>query len=102
MKAIKGNKVYIVDEQSKADYVKAGFDIIDDNGATIEFGAGKKVDFNKYQEVLKENKTLKKENEKLRIAAMTVDQLKQYAAEKEIDLGEATTKDAILLKIQGE
>lgn len=102
MKAVKGNKVYIVDETNKGSYVKSGFDIYDDTGKLIENGAGKKVDYSKYAAVVKENEALKAENETLKIAAMTVDQLKAYAAEKKIELGDATTKDAILAKIQGK
>lgn len=102
MKAIKGNKVYIVDEKTKDSYVKAGFDILNDEGKVVENGAGKKVDFSEYAKVLSENKKLKAENEALKIAAMKVDQLKAYAEGKNIDLGDATTKDEILAKIQGK
>ncbi|MDY5913538.1 MAG: hypothetical protein SPJ62_16355 [Inconstantimicrobium porci] len=106
MKAVKGNKVYIVDETTKQNYAKVGFDIYDDNDNVIEYGAGKKVDYNKYAELKAENSELKTENEKLKaeietlkINSMTVDQLKAYAAEHEIDLGDATTKDAIIAKL---
>lgn len=99
MKAVKGNKVYIVDEATKQNYVKSGFDIYDDNDNIIEYGAGKKVDYNKYAKLKAENEKLKAEIKTLKINAMTVDQLKAYAAEHEIDLGDATTKDAIIAKL---
>ena len=36
MKAVKGNKVYTVDETSKKSYLSQGYDIIDDSGDIIE------------------------------------------------------------------
>lgn len=99
MKAIKGNKVYTVDENTKSDYLKLGFDILNDKGKIIEYGAGKKIDYNEYAKLKKENEALKKENKELKLNAMTVEQLKAYAAENKIDLGEATTKEAILTKL---
>ena len=99
MKAVKGNKVYIVDETTKQNYAKVGFDIYDDNDNVIEYGAGKKVDYNKYAELKEENQKLKAEIKMLKINSMTVDQLKAYAAENQIDLGDATTKEAIIAKL---
>jgi len=99
MKAVKDNKVYIVDEATKQNYVKSGFDIYDDNDNIIEYGAGKKVDFNKYAELKEENEKLKSEIKALKISSMTVEQLKAYAAENQIDLGDATTKEAIIAKL---
>lgn len=106
MKAIKGNKVYIVDEKTKASYVKSGFDIINDNNEIIEYGSGKKVDASKYAKLKAENKALKEkctileiENKNYKLNTMTVEQLKAYAAENGIDLGDATTKEAIIAKL---
>ena len=43
MKATKGNKVYTIDETQKAMYQAQGYDITDDVGTIIEYGAGKSV-----------------------------------------------------------
>lgn len=112
MKATKGNKVYLIDENQKDSYKKQGFDIIDDAGNVISYGAGKTVSYDKYSKLKKENENLKarmskleKANEDYKLSAMTVDQLKAYATERKINLDDATTKDAILEKIkaaQGE
>ena len=42
MKAIKGNKVYTVNETSKKSYLSQGYDIIDDSGDIIEHSSRKK------------------------------------------------------------
>lgn len=112
MKAKKGNKVYTIDENQKDSYKKQGFDIIDDAGNVISYGVGKTISYDKYSELEKENENLKvriseleKENENCKLSAMTVEQLKAYAAERKIDLADATTKDAIIEKfkaVQGE
>lgn len=102
MKAVKGNKVYTIAESQKDSYLKQGFDIKDDSGAIVEYGSGKTIDYKKYKELEEKYVALESENMSLKISAMTVDQLKAYALEKKIDLGEATTRDAILAKIIGE
>lgn len=66
MKAVKENKVYTVDEVSKAEYLAQGFDIVDDNGNVIETSAKKTVPYAEYQKVVAENKRLKAENSKLK------------------------------------
>ena len=114
MKASKGNKVYTIDESQKNAYIKSGFDITDDEGTVIANGAGKTVSYDKYRELedshiglmnayeKKEEKCakLEKENEELKLSAMTIEQLKAYAADRKVDLGDATTKEAILLKFK--
>lgn len=102
MKAVKGNKIYTIAESQKDSYVKQGFDITDNSGAIVEYGAGKTIDYKKYKELEDKYAALESENMSLKISAMTVDQLKAYALERKIDLGEATTRDAILAKIIGE
>ena len=76
MKATKGNKVYTIDETQKAMYQAQGYDITDDVGNIIEYGAGKLVSYEKYktleEKVLKlekENKKLKEENKELKKGA---------------------------------
>ena len=77
MKANKGNKVYTIDETQKEYYIAQGYDISDDEGNIIAYGAGKSVPYKehkdlkekysklekKYSELEKENKKLKKEME---------------------------------------
>lgn len=59
MRAVKGNKVYTVDEQSKTRYVNDGFDILDGDGNVIETGKGKTVSYEEYQKVVDELEELK-------------------------------------------
>lgn len=58
MTAEKGNKVYTVDESTKAAYQAAGFDIYED-GKVIACGKGKNVPYEDYMTLQKENKKLK-------------------------------------------
>lgn len=59
MKAVKGNKVYLVDEMNKEDYQNRGFDILDDDGNVIAYGRGKTVPYGDYEALKKENEALK-------------------------------------------
>ena len=52
MKAIKGNKVYSVDEISKKSYLSQGYDIIDDSGDIIEHNPSATVPFSEYAKVI--------------------------------------------------
>ncbi|WP_432628998.1 hypothetical protein [Brotaphodocola sp.] len=61
MTAEKGNKVYTIDQSQKALYQTAGFDIRDDDGNLVEYGAEKTVSYNEYTKLLKENEDLKKQ-----------------------------------------
>jgi hypothetical protein len=106
MKAVKGNKVYEIDESKKNSYVKQGFDIME-NGKVIEYGVGKTIPYNDYKKLEDENLDLKKrcrelekENEDLKLNAMTVEQLKTYAAEMKVDIGKAETKPDIICAIE--
>lgn len=109
MKATKGNKVYLIGESQKNSYIKQGFDITDDLGNVVSHGAGKTVSYDKYAELEKEKETLKnrvseleKANEDYKLNSMTVDQLKAYASEMNINLEAATTKDAIIDKFKAD
>lgn len=73
MKATMGNKVYTIDETQKAMYQAQGYDIVDDDGRVIQYGAGKTVAYEKYKaleeklaKLEKENKKLKEENKELK------------------------------------
>lgn len=67
MKASRGNKVYTIDEVQKKYYKNQGYDILDDEGNIIEYGAGKIVAYEEYRELKEENQKLKEENKKLKI-----------------------------------
>lgn len=66
MKATKGNKVYTIDETQKAMYQAQGYDILDNEGKVIQYGAGKSVSYEEYKELEDKIAKLEKENEKLK------------------------------------
>lgn len=61
MKAVKGNKVYTVDEVSKKDYLAQDYDITDDNFNVIERSPSATVPYREYDKVVKENEQLRAE-----------------------------------------
>jgi cell shape-determining protein MreC len=65
MKATRGNKVYTIDETQKAMYQAQGYDIIDDEGNLLQYGAGKTVSYEEYKELEKKNKELEEKLKKL-------------------------------------
>lgn len=68
MQAVKGNKVYKVNETSKKAYLAQGYEIQDDKGNVLEVPADKSVPYADYQRMLEENKKLKAEIAKLKKA----------------------------------
>lgn len=58
MKAIKDNKVYMIDETSKRAYLSQGYDIIDDSGDIIEHSPVSTVPYSEYAKVIAENEVL--------------------------------------------
>lgn len=64
MKAVKANKIYTVDEISKAAYLSQGFDITDNEGNVIERSSSGTVSYAEYERLLKENAALKAEVKK--------------------------------------
>lgn len=114
MKAVKGNKVYTIDESMKTCYLSDGFDIVDDSGKLIAAGKGKTVSYEEYQRVLDELNALKAEKQDNdaeqewdapgldvdALEGMDLDMLKAYAEENDIDLGKANTKEGIIKKIK--
>ena len=59
MQAVKGNKVYDVTTETKSSYLSQGFDIVNEAGTVLEYGKGKKVDYEEYAKVKAENEALK-------------------------------------------
>lgn len=75
MKAVKGNKVYTIDETQQRFYEESGFDILNDQGDVVAYGRGKMVPYGDYvalkgekEELEKENAGLKEQLEKLQAA----------------------------------
>lgn len=54
MRAVKGNKEYMVDETQQKGYQDAGFDIIDDVGNVVAYGRGKTMPYDDYMKAVKE------------------------------------------------
>ena len=76
MKAVKGNKVYTIDETQQKFYEESGFDILNDQGDVIAYGRGKTVPYGDFvalkgekEELEKENARLKEQLEKMQTAA---------------------------------
>ena len=76
MRAVKGNKVYTIDETQQRFYEESGFDILNDQGDVIAYGRGKTVPYGDYaalkgekEELEKENAGLKEQLEKMQTAA---------------------------------
>lgn len=66
MRAVKGNKVYTIDETQKKFYEESGFDILDDAGKVVAYGRGKTIPYGDYEALKKENELLKQENDDLK------------------------------------
>lgn len=82
MKAVKGNKVYTIDEIQKKFYEESGFDILDDDGNVIAYGKGKTVPYGEYMALKEKTETLEKENELLKKQMEEKESKKGKAAEK--------------------
>lgn len=60
MRAVKANKEYVVTEENKTFYVKQGFDIIDEAGNLVAYGAGKTVPYDDHMKAVKEVERLQR------------------------------------------
>lgn len=74
MKAKKFNKVYDIDNASKASYLKQGYDIYNDEGECIEHSPLSVVPYSEYDKVVKELEELKKVVAEKAAAEKTVDE----------------------------
>lgn len=106
MKAKKENKIYrITTDVEKQRYLKAGFDIYDDDGKLLEYSPLKKIEYGKYAKFLEETIALRAENSMLKAEIEkdndpeVISILAAYAAEHGIDLGKASTVSGIVKKI---
>lgn len=97
MRAVRSNQEYFVTEETKEAYLKDGFDIYDDDGKLLEHGKGRRVSQQDYEKVCMELQEAKKgtlaESELIPI-------LKEYAAMKGIDTGQASSVRGIYGKIK--
>ena len=66
MVAVKANRCYKITEQDMKKLVSQGYDIKDDNGNIIEYGAGKKVPIGDYIKALQKIEVLEAEVKELR------------------------------------
>lgn len=66
MKATMGNKVYTIDETQKSMYKAQGYDITEDDGTVIEYGAGKSVSYEEYKVLEEKAAKLEKKNKELK------------------------------------
>lgn len=60
MTAERGNKVYTIDESMKSQYQNDGYDIRDDDGTVIAYGAGKTVPYDDHMQAVREVERLQK------------------------------------------
>ena len=74
MKAKKGNKVYTINPKEKNAFLKAGYDVYEDDGKLISYGAGKTIALEKYDALKEENKKLREQVDAL---AEKVEELKK-------------------------
>lgn len=100
MKAVKGNKEYTINETTKNHYQQSGFDIKDDDGNVIAYGKGKTVPYEDYKKIADELEALKNGNQSDEFSKMSLEELKAYATENEIDTGNATSEKGIVKKIR--
>ena len=89
MLAVKENREYKITEAEVASFVNDGFDIYDETGHVVRYGAGKTVPFEKYaqlteqyEKLMEENAVLAEENAKLK-ARKASGRKKAEKAEKE-------------------
>lgn len=103
MTAKKANKVYTVSKVEMESYLAMGYDIFDEEGKLLKRSPKATVPYSDYEKVVKERDELKAQLSKSagdNFSTMEIDELKAYAAEHGIDLGNATSKDGIIKKIK--
>lgn len=90
MKAVKGNKVYDVNETTQKSYQEAGFDILDDDGQVISYGRGKTVHFDEYMALKKEKEQLQLENRELKEQLDSLERTQADSGEEKAQEGKRT------------
>lgn len=100
MKAVKGNKEYLIKETEVKFYQDTGYDIYDDDGEIVKYGRGKSVPYEDYEAVKAELKQMKEEQSMVAEDTDVIDILKAFANEHGIDIGKTSTVAGIVKKIQ--
>lgn len=101
MTAEKDNKVYTISENEREQYEVDGFDIRDDSGKVISSGKGKTVPYEEYRKVVNELQALKASGTVPDpFSQMTVEELKVFAEEHDISIGNASSQSGIAKKIR--
>lgn len=103
MTAEKDNKVYTISENEREQYEVDGFDIRDDSGKVISYGKRKTVPYEEYRKVVNELQALKASGsvpEPDPFSQMTVEELKTFAEENDISIGNASSQSGIAKKIR--
>lgn len=100
MKAKKENKVYEVDKTTKNRYVKAGYDIYNDEGKLIENGKNKTVSYKEYEELKNKLEQATKVPNNAKALKEQCEQLETEKAELEKELELANSKIAELEKTE--
>lgn len=90
MKAVKGNKVYDVNETTQKSYQESGFDILDDDGQVIAYGRGKTVPFDEYVALKKEKEQLQLENRELKEQLSSLERTQADSEEEKAQEGKRT------------
>ena len=65
MLAVKANRQYTITEADVDGFAKDGYDIYDEGGNIVKYGAGKTVSYDKYAELVKDYEKLMAENARL-------------------------------------
>lgn len=103
MTAKKANKVYTVSEVEMESYLAMGYDIFDEEGKLLKRSPKATVPYSEYEKVVAERDELKAQLEKVKgdkFSVMEIEELKEYATEHNIDLGNATSREGIIKKIK--
>ncbi len=96
MKAKKENKVYEVDKTTKDKYIKAGYDIYNDEGKLIENGKNKTVSYKEYEELKNKLEQATKVPNNAKALKEQCEQLETEKAELQKQLDLANSKIAEL------
>lgn len=111
MYAKKLNKVYTISTMAEMNsYLAQGYDIFDEQGNIVKHNPAKTIAYSEYERLLKENADLRAQLEGAPagvgedpldpLAAMSPEDLKAYAKDNNINIGNATSQAGILKKIR--
>lgn len=100
VRAVKANREYTITEAEKDFYQKQGFDIINDNGNVIQYGAGKTVPYEQYKKVVDELEALKNGTKHKELEEMTKPELEEVAKAYDVEYDSKTTKPELIKLIK--